>query len=66
MEKTAPSAVGHSHGQEQGEGWAGRRSGVVLVEALLIQFMAVNRTSRGILLLAVLKKIKAVLPLAKP
>lgn len=42
-----------------------RRSGVMLVEALLIQFMAVNRTSRGILLIGVLKRIKAVLPLAK-
>jgi len=33
---------------------------------LLIQFLAVNWTNRGILLLAMLKKIKAVMLLAKP
>ncbi|RMB91703.1 hypothetical protein DUI87_31933 [Hirundo rustica rustica] len=62
LERTVPSAVRTG----AGEGWVVRRSGVVLVEALLIQFMAVNRTRRGILLFGVLKRMKAVLPLAKP
>lgn len=66
FEEEAPSAVGCSWGREQGRAGLWGRVGVMLVEALLIQFMAVNRTSRGILLIAVLKKIKAVLPLAKP